>query len=307
MAAPSEDVVTICIPAYQAQGFLAETVESALAQTHPAVRLVIVVDPGRDETPRIARRYAGSRVQVMVNQQRRGWIGNTNFALAQARSRYAMILPHDDVLGPAYVATCLEGLKANPGAANCYSKIDIIGDPANVIGQQSLTGDLGERVATLLAALFDSVAYRGIIDRKVVTSQYLPTSTANYAADTLWIGKLACQGALIEVPEVHYHKRLLPTSAHVSWAPRDAAEFYEMWAVHCLELVSVILDTRPDLEWTPRLQQMFELRVRKHRTMVNRFPPNPLMEDPSIDIGSYVSEVADQVHSRPRPYSWVRG
>ena len=300
-----EDTVTICIPAYQAGSFLAETVESALAQTHKAVRIVIAVDPGKDDTPRIARRFAGSRVSVLVNERRRGWIGNTNFVLSQARSRYAMILPHDDVLAPDYVEACLAKLKRHPGAVNCYSMLDIIGDAATIVRQRSLTGPLEERLENVLAGWFDAVAYRGIIDLAVARQPSLPAATGNYAADTLWIAKLACQGELIQVPRVLYHKRLLPTSAHAGWFPGSDDEFYEMWAVHCLEMVSVIVSTRPDLDWNGTLQAAFEHRVRA-QIGYPRFVPNPALADPSVDIGAYVTEVAERVRTRPRPYSWVK-
>lgn len=301
----SDDTVTICIPAYQAEGFLAETVESALAQTHRAIRMVIAVDPGNDDTPRIARRYAGSRVTVIVNQQRRGWIGNTNFALSQARSRYAMILPHDDILAPTYVELCLAELKRHPAAVNCYAMLDVIGDPGTIVRRPSLTGSLEQRLVTVLATWFDGLPYRGIIDLAMVRQPSLPAATGNYAADTLWIAKLACQGELVQVPEVLYHKRLLPTSAHAGWSPQSDEELYEMWAVHCLEMVSVIVSTRPELGWNSTLQAAFEHRV---RALIGypRFTLNPALADPSVDISAYVTEVAERVRARPRPYSWVK-
>ncbi len=299
------ETVTICIPAYQAERFLAETVDSALAQTYGAVRIVIAVDPGKDDTPRIARRHAGTRVSVIVNSQRRGWVVNTNFALSQARSRYAMILPHDDVLAPTYVEACLAELKRHPEAVNCYSMIGIIGDPSVVVRKASLTGSLEQRLETLLATWFDALPYRGILDLEKARQPSLPAATGNYAADTLWCAKLACQGELIQVPEVLYHKRMLPTSAHAGWSPRHNDELYEMWAVHCLEMVSTIVSTRPDLQWNDTLQAAFEYRVRR---MVGfpQFIPNPALADPSVDIGAYVTEVAERVRARPRPYSWVK-
>lgn len=301
----TDDTVTICIPAYQAESFLAETVDSALAQTHRAIRIVIAVDPGKDETPRIARRCASSKVAVTINAKRRGWIGNTNFALSQANSRYAMILPHDDVLAPNYVEKCLAELKRHPGAVNCYAMIDIIGEQRKGIGKASITGSLEQRVTTVLGAWFDALPYRGIIDLAVARQPSLPTAIGNYAADTLWIAKLACQGELIQVPEVLYHKRLLPTSAHAAWSPASNEELYEMWAVHCLEMVSTIIATRPDLEWNSALQAAFEHRVRR-QVGYPRFEPNPALADPSVDIGTYVAEVAERVRARPRPYSWVK-
>ena len=49
--------VSVIIPAYNAEKYLQECLDSALNQTHNAVELVIVNDGSRDETPNILEKY----------------------------------------------------------------------------------------------------------------------------------------------------------------------------------------------------------------------------------------------------------
>lgn len=297
-----EDTVTICIPAYQAASFLAETVESALAQTHKAVRIIIAVDPGKDDTPRVARRFAGNRVSVIVNQQRRGWIGNTNFALSQARSRYAMILPHDDLLEPDYVAACLDALLSNDNAVVSYTDMDRIGQPDSTYLQPAITGGLHARVEDLLLRHFNCVPYRGLIDREAAPLHHVPSSTGGYAADTLFLAQMACQGEIVRVPSVLCHKRMLDSSEHVRWQPASVREYHEMWAVHCVEMLSVILRTAPDMEWSDELHHAWQARV--HGVLLG--PELRIHPPAGINLGDHVMAIAEEVKRRPVPYSWIK-
>src|SRR4051794_30068158 len=65
MSAPP--LCSVVIPAYQAESFLAQTIESVLAQTYPAVEVVIVNDGSTDGTAGVVGRF-GDRVRSVEQE-----------------------------------------------------------------------------------------------------------------------------------------------------------------------------------------------------------------------------------------------
>jgi glycosyltransferase involved in cell wall biosynthesis len=92
-------LVSILIPAYNAHEWIAETIESALAQTWPAKEIIVVDDGSTDQTVEIAKRYADKHVQV-VTQANQGAAVARNTAYAHAQGDYIQWLDADDVLDP---------------------------------------------------------------------------------------------------------------------------------------------------------------------------------------------------------------
>jgi glycosyltransferase involved in cell wall biosynthesis len=61
-------LVSILIPAYNAEKWIAYTVQSALAQTWPCTEIIVVDDGSRDQTLDVARRFASKNVAVVSTQ-----------------------------------------------------------------------------------------------------------------------------------------------------------------------------------------------------------------------------------------------
>lgn len=91
--------------AYNRENYIAEAIESILAQTFKDFELIIVDDRSKDRTLEIARRYTtDARVQVHVNEKNLGDYPNRNRAAELARGRYLKYLDADDIMYP----DCLE-------------------------------------------------------------------------------------------------------------------------------------------------------------------------------------------------------
>ena len=92
-------LVSILIPAYNAERWLASTMRSALAQTWPAKEIIVVDDGSRDETLTVARGFQGGCVKV-VSQPNMGAAAARNSAMALAQGAYIQWLDADDLLAP---------------------------------------------------------------------------------------------------------------------------------------------------------------------------------------------------------------
>ncbi len=102
----------IIIPAYNAAAFLAEAIESALAQTHPASQVIVVDDGSTDDTPAVAEKF-GDAV-MLLRQTNAGVSTARNFGAAQTSADWLLFLDADDRLRP----DALEKLLSRAGEAS---------------------------------------------------------------------------------------------------------------------------------------------------------------------------------------------
>jgi glycosyltransferase involved in cell wall biosynthesis len=118
MSAFEEPLVSIVTPVYNGGPYLAECIESVLAQTYSHWDYVIVDNCSTDETGRIAENYArkDSRIRVYHNDELLPIIANHNhaFKLISPDSKYCKVVSGDDWIYPECVARMVELAEANP-------------------------------------------------------------------------------------------------------------------------------------------------------------------------------------------------
>ena len=94
-----EPLVSVLIPAYNCQHWIADTLRSALNQTWHKKEIIVVDDGSTDSTLRIARSFAGEGVQVL-SQPNQGAAVARNTALTVYQGDYIQWLDADDILHP---------------------------------------------------------------------------------------------------------------------------------------------------------------------------------------------------------------
>lgn len=92
-------LVSILVPCFNAGNWLAQTLESALAQDWPAKEIIIVDDGSTDDSLAVARSYAARGVRV-ISQTNQGASAARNAALAASRGEWIQYLDADDLLAP---------------------------------------------------------------------------------------------------------------------------------------------------------------------------------------------------------------
>lgn len=92
-------LVSILIPAYNAEQWIAETLESALAQTWPHKEIIVVDDGSKDRSFEIAKTFEPRGLKV-ISQQNRGASAARNRALQEAQGDFIQYLDADDLLAP---------------------------------------------------------------------------------------------------------------------------------------------------------------------------------------------------------------
>jgi glycosyltransferase involved in cell wall biosynthesis len=94
-----QPLVSILIPAYNSQQWIADTIESAVAQTWPKREIIVVDDGSCDQTLRIANQF-GSKSVLVVSQPNQGASAARNTAFSLCQGDYIQWLDADDLLAP---------------------------------------------------------------------------------------------------------------------------------------------------------------------------------------------------------------
>jgi glycosyltransferase involved in cell wall biosynthesis len=94
----SEWSAAIIIPAFNREKFIAQAIESAIAQTLPADEIIVVDDGSTDRTVEIAKKYIPSIKLIQIENNGAGPSRPRNVGIAAARSKYILLLDSDDLL-----------------------------------------------------------------------------------------------------------------------------------------------------------------------------------------------------------------
>jgi len=94
-----DELVSIIIPAYNAEYWISDTIRSALSQTWPKKEIIVVDDGSTDNTLAIARTFESEIVKV-VAQQNKGASAARNAGLCFSQGSYIQWLDADDLLAP---------------------------------------------------------------------------------------------------------------------------------------------------------------------------------------------------------------
>lgn len=105
-------LVSILIPAYNAQKWIGACIESGLRQTWPHTEIIVVDDGSTDSTYQVVSKYASKNVKI-VSQSNGGASSARNYALSLAQGDYIQWLDADDLLAPDKIKNQI--ITAGPG------------------------------------------------------------------------------------------------------------------------------------------------------------------------------------------------
>lgn len=114
MSSTNQPLVSIVIPVYNGSNYLAEAIDSALAQTYPNCEVVVINDGSSDggATEAVALQY-GERIRYFAKENG-GVASALNKGIEMMRGEYFSWLSHDDLYTPDKVAHAVEALQTVP-------------------------------------------------------------------------------------------------------------------------------------------------------------------------------------------------
>jgi len=162
-------LVSILVPAYNAERYLRETLDSAFAQTYPSIEVVVIDDGSRDRTLEILKSYKEKRLRY-VSRENRGIAKTRNELLRESRGELLAFLDSDDIYLPEKVAREAGFLVAHPDydAVYCDLRYFFDGEPEKLF-RHRYTFHSGDIFTELLKRQFITnttlMIRRSVIDR----------------------------------------------------------------------------------------------------------------------------------------------
>ena len=129
---------SVTVPAYKAQ-FLAECIDSILAQTYKNFEVIIVNDASPQDLDSIVNRYDDPRIRYYKNKVGFGAehvVGNWNKCLEYATGDYVICMGDDDKLLPCCLEEYVELIAKHPGLNVYHMRTEIINDESVVTDLQ---------------------------------------------------------------------------------------------------------------------------------------------------------------------------
>jgi len=216
--------VSIIIPCYKQAQFLAEAIDSALAQTYPHVEVVVVNDGSPDNTADVCKRY-GNRIRY-VEQENKGVSEARNAGIRAAIGEYILPLDADDKIDPSFLAETVPVLRDNPQVGFVYTDVVEFGQ---VDFRQAKAG-LGGRTWDIVRLLVQPYLACSALYRKTDWAQVggYRSEFVHAAEDTdFWLSlvELGKVGYYVQKP-LFFYRRHGPNTRSSQPQGRASAETY---------------------------------------------------------------------------------
>ncbi len=123
-------VVSIVLPCYNGAGFLAQSLDSVLAQTFTDWELILVNDCSKDNSLEIMQQYAekDSRIRIINNEHNLKLPGALNRGFQEAKGKYLTWTSHDNRMGETMLEEFVNYLDQNPDkglVTSCYAAFSL--------------------------------------------------------------------------------------------------------------------------------------------------------------------------------------
>lgn len=171
-----DNLVSVIMPAYNAEKYIAEAIASVLAQTYTKWELLIVDDCSTDATAKIVKQYQEQdhRIKLYYLTENQGVANARNIALQNAAGRYVAFLDSDDIWLPEKLSQQIEFMQTN-NYVFTYHDYRTIRVMDNILGKV-INVPLKVDYKELLKGNNTGSCLSTCVDRKVIDQIYMPNA-----------------------------------------------------------------------------------------------------------------------------------
>lgn len=126
-------LVSVIIPAYNAEKYIRVAVESVLSQTYKNYEIIVVDDGSTDDTPQIVQQF-GEAVRY-VRQPNQGLSSARNTAIRKSSAEIIALLDADDLWEPNYLEIMIDLFERNPHMGGVYCGYQYINAKGETVGR----------------------------------------------------------------------------------------------------------------------------------------------------------------------------
>jgi glycosyltransferase involved in cell wall biosynthesis len=144
--------VSVCLPVYNGERFLAETIRSVLDQTYRDFELVVLDNASTDRSGAIARSFGDPRIRIERNRETLPQADNWNRIVELARGPLVKVVCADDLLHPRCLELQVGPMDSDPGLAVVAARRHMIDEQSRVlVPRRGLNGLVGVRTGVEVA------------------------------------------------------------------------------------------------------------------------------------------------------------
>jgi glycosyltransferase involved in cell wall biosynthesis len=137
--------VSVVMPAYNDQRYVAETIQSVLAQTYQDFEFIITNNGSTDETGNIIKTFTDPRIKLLTLEKNRGHCGGMNNSIRAAKGEFLALLNADDLYAPDKLEKQVKFLDENPHVGIVFSYAEIIDKDSKPFGGQTAYNGIFDR------------------------------------------------------------------------------------------------------------------------------------------------------------------
>jgi glycosyltransferase involved in cell wall biosynthesis len=209
--APEPPQLSIGLPVYNGERFLAASLDALLEQTYQDFELIISDNASTDRTAAICQEYAAKdpRIRYVRQPKNIGAGPNHNILVPLAQGKYFKWASHDDLYAPTLHQRCIEMLEADPVPVLVHAFDATIDERGEIIRAEPYPLDTANprpsaRLRSLLYVPGGNDFY-GVIRTEVL--RRVDPHHSYYNADRTFVASLCLQGPFHQVPEILYFRR----------------------------------------------------------------------------------------------------
>lgn len=218
MSDPSIDVI---IPAYNASRFIAETIQSVLAQTYLPRKIIIVDDGSTDKTVEIVKSFESELIEL-ISVENSGVSRARNIGIKASEAEYIAFLDADDIWEAGKLEAQLRQLRRKPEAGVCYAGSQLIDNAGveieNAIGVPYVRGQVFEDIVYYERPIYGS-ASSVVVKRDILLQTELYDETMQFSEDVdLWAQlSLLTEFEYVTQPYVKIRVHSLSVTRNKNW------------------------------------------------------------------------------------------
>ena len=205
-------LLSIGLPVFNGQDYVAEAIESLLGQTFHDFELIIADNASTDSTVAICERYASkdARIRLLKADVNKGAAWNFNRTVRQSASRYFKWAAHDDLHAPEFLRQCIDVLERDESVVLAFTRTNFIDGKGADLGEYKYPLDLDtatKRDVFLIYTHGGHIVHEvfGVIRRDALENTSLIGGYVG--SDLTLLGRLALAGRFVQIPRVLFFHR----------------------------------------------------------------------------------------------------
>lgn len=204
-----EPLVSVIIPAYNMEAYLAETLDSIVASDYRRLEIIVMDDGSKDRTPLIAREYAQKDPRIIaLGQENAGACAARNHAISLAKGELILPVDADNTITTDFIGKAVQAFRQDPEVKVVCTRADF----------------MGERSGEWKLPAFDIrlLARKNIMDNCAMYRKEDWTRVGGYCNEIVtredwdfWTAVLKDGGKVVKLPFIGFHYRISGTSKRV--------------------------------------------------------------------------------------------